>query len=139
MINYIFIAIYFVLAAIWLLLLLKGSKTYKEMIEPLDKETYALKALFPVGFQILELIKYSYDTVLDKKRKEQAKIVFGEQFGEYYYRVNVAEKVTYVSFFVVVSFLLGPVTGNPIISVFGLLGCSCASSKCGSNLCHCPS
>ena len=38
----------------------------------------------------------------------------------------MAEKVTYVSFFVVVSFLLGPVTGNPIISVFGLLGAALA-------------
>lgn len=124
--NYLLIVIYFILAALWTFLLLSGNKKFSEMIEPLDKKTYPLKEFYPVGMQMLDLIKYSYDTGLDKKRKAQAKIVFGEQFGEYYYRVNVAEKVTYVSFFLVISPLLGALSGNALMSIFGLFGAGIA-------------
>lgn len=124
--NYLLIVIYFILAALWAFLLLSGSKKFSEMIEPLDKKTYPLKEFYPVGMQMLDLIKYSYDTGFDKKRKAQAKIVFGEQFGEYYYRVNVAEKVTYVSFFLVITPLLGALSGNALMSIFGLFGAGIA-------------
>lgn len=124
--NYLLIVIYFILAALWTFLLLSGNKKFSEMIEPLDKKTYPLKEFYPVGMQMLDLIKYSYDTSFDKKRKAQAKIVFGEQFGEYYYRVNVAEKVTYVSFFLVISPLLGALSGNALMSIFGLFGAGIA-------------
>lgn len=120
------IILYFVLAALWIMFLLKGNQKFMPMIEPLDRKEYPFKDFYAVGMAILDTIKYSYDTVLDKKRKAQAKIVFGEQFGEYYYRINVAEKVTYISFFVVVSPLLGAISGNSLMSVFGLFGAGIA-------------
>ena len=107
---YLLLVLYFVLTALWLLLLFLGSKKFEAMIEPLNRKEYPLKEFYPVGMEILDKIRYSYDTVFDKKRKAQAKIIFGEQFGEYYYRINVAEKVTYVSFFVVISPLLGAIS-----------------------------
>ncbi len=120
------IILYFVLAALWIMFLLKGNQKFMPMIEPLDRKEYPFKDFYAVGMAILDTIKYSYDTVLDKKRKAQAKIVFGEQFGEYYYRINVAEKVTYISFFVVVSPLLGAISGNSLMSIFGLFGAGIA-------------
>ena len=124
--NYIFLILYFVLSAIWLMLLASGNKKFSPMIDPLDKKEYPLKEFYSVGLEILDKIRYSYDTVLDKKRKAQANIVFGEQFAEYYYRINVAEKVTYVSFFVVISPLIGVLTGSPEMSLFGLFGAGLA-------------
>lgn len=120
------IILYFILAALWIIFLLSGNKKFLPMIEPLDRKEYPLKDFYVVGMAILDKMKYSYDTVFDKKRKAQAKIVFGEQFGEYYYRVNVAEKVTYVSFFVVISPLLGAISGNSLMSLFGLFGAGLA-------------
>ena len=118
--NIILIAIYFCLAIVWSILLLIGSKKYGGMIEPLDTKKFLLKALYPAGFQILDIAGYSYNTEMDKKRKTQAIIVYGERFGEYYYRINVAEKITYVSLCIVFTPLLGPLFGNNILCLFGL-------------------
>ncbi len=126
MINIILIIIYAVLAALWGLLLKSGSKKYEAMIEPLDSKKYFLKELYPVGMEILEKINYSYETAFDKKRRAEAIIVYGEKFGEYYYRINVAEKVTYVSFCVVITPLLGPLFNDPILSLFGLFAAGVA-------------
>ena len=120
MINIICFVVYAIFAVVWISLLLRGSKKHQSMIEPLDEKKYLLKTLYPVGLEILEIIKYSYDTGLDKKRKAQALIVYGARFGEYYYHINVAEKVTYLSICVTVAPLIGPLLGNPALCLFGL-------------------
>lgn len=121
MVEIILIVIYFVLAAFWVLLLSKGSKNFAAMVEPLDAKKDPLKNFYPLGFQILDMIKYEYKTFQDKKRIEQAKIVYGERFGEYYYRVNMAEKVTYAASCIMISPILGPLVGNNLFCLFGLV------------------
>lgn len=132
MINIVCLGIYALFAVIWIFLLITGSKKFQDMIEPLEKK-YLLKSLYPVGFKVLDIMKYSFDTNLDRKRLAQAKIVYGERFGEYYYRVNVAEKITYISMCLVVAPLLCPITGSPIASLFGIfaagVACYYADSK----------
>lgn len=120
-INVFLIVLYFVLAVAWILLLSTGSKRYADMIEPLDPKKYALKGFYPIGFQLLELIHYPYSSVHDMKRMSQAKIVYGERFGEYFYRVNMAEKVTYAATCIMISPLLGPLLSEPLFSLFGLV------------------
>ena len=118
--DFICFLIYAVLAVVWISLLLIGSRKHGEMIAPHEGNKYVVKELYPVGMEILSVIGYSYDTMFDKKRKAQAKIVYGERFGEYYYRINVAEKVTYLSIGVMFAPLLGVALGNPLLSLFGL-------------------
>lgn len=126
MVNVILIALYVILALFWIGLLLSAGDKYKGMTDPLDSSKYVLKDLYPVGMSILDMFKYSYNTTLDKKRKAQAIIVYGERFGEYYYRINVAEKVTYVSFCLVITPLIGPLLGDPILSLFGFFAAGIA-------------
>ena len=126
MVNVICFIVYVVFAIAWIILLLKGSKKHQDMIEPLESNKYLLKSLYPVGMEILDMVKYSYDTGLDKKRKAHAKIVYGEHFGEYHYRINVAEKVTYLSICITVTPLLGPLLGNPALCLFGLFAAGIA-------------
>lgn len=126
MVNLIFFVIYFLFAITWIILLIIGSKKHRDMIEPLENNKYLLKALYPIGMEILDIIKYSYNTSLDQKRKAQAKIVYGEHFGEYYYRINVAEKVTYLSICVTITPLLAPLLGNPVLCLFGLFAAGIA-------------
>lgn len=121
MLDSICIVIYFAFVITWVLLLFIGSSRHKSMIEPLDRKKYLFKDLYGVGFQILEILKYSYESPLDKKRRTQAQIVYGEQYAEYYYRVNMAEKVTYASFCIMIAPLLGPLFKTPIMIVFGLI------------------
>ncbi len=121
MVEIVLIMIYFVLALIWALLLSVGSKKYAMMVEPLSSKKDPLKAFYPLGFQLLEVIKYRFDSFQDKKRIAQAKIVYGERFGEYYYRVNMAEKFTYAATCVMISPVLGPLVGNNLFCLFGLV------------------
>lgn len=120
MMEIILILIYCVLAVLWILLLLAGSRKYKDLITPLDPKKNILKELYPVGFQILDMIRYKYESAYDKKRRAQAVIVFGERFGEYYFRVSAAEKATLLSIGIVITPILGPLLGNPILCLGGL-------------------
>ena len=118
--NYILIAIYFVMATIWIVMLIKGTKKYSGMIEPLETKNFLFKALYPVGFEFLELINYKYTTRLDFERLTQCKIIYGDKYGEYYFRVNKAEKFTYLLTFIMLSPILGAMFGNPIFIAFGI-------------------
>lgn len=120
MTDFICLSLYFVLIILWGILLFRGSRQYKEMLEPLDGRKYMLKGLYGVGFQILGMVRYSYQSQFDRKRIAQAKIVYGEKYGEYYYCVNMAEKVTYAFSCLVLTPLLGPLFGNPVIMLFGI-------------------
>jgi len=62
MLNVICIAVYFVFAIAWIYLILSAGKKYDSLLDPLDKKKYLLKPFFPVGFRILELIKYPYSS-----------------------------------------------------------------------------
>lgn len=121
MLNLILIGLYFLLLAVWGLLLLTGSRRFADMIEPLDPKEYMLKGLYPIGFQVLELIRYKFDTNYDKKRLAQCKIVYGEQYYEYYYQVNMAEKVMYLVTGIMIAPILGPLVGVPLFSLFGVV------------------
>lgn len=120
MINYICLITYFVLMILWIVLLFVGSAKYKGMIEPLDSKKYMLKGIYGVGFFLLNLVHYSYNSQFDLKRRAQAKIVYGEKYGEYYYCVNVAEKVSYAFTCLVITPLLGPLFDTPIFMLFGV-------------------
>ena len=119
MINYVLIISYAILMIFWIVLLFINGKKAQAMLAPLDQKKYALKAIYPVGFNLLELIHYSYNTSLDKTRLAQAKIVYGEKYGEYYYRINVIEKVSYAYSSIVIAPLIGILFGNPILCLFG--------------------
>ena len=121
MVTFMLIALYFALAILWLALLFRGSQKYGYMITPLDPKKYMLKALYPIGFLLLDMTNYQFRSFQDKKRIGQAKIVYGERFGEYYYRVNVAEKITYAATCIMISPILGPLVGNNLFSLFGLV------------------
>lgn len=119
--NILFILIYAILVVFWIILLASGSRKYAGYVAPLDPKKYMLKDLYPVGFELLEKIKYKYNSNLDKKRIQECRIIFGEQYGEYYYRVNMAEKATFFATFLPFSFLIGPLFGNLILSAFGIV------------------
>ncbi len=122
---YVVLAIYLVLVLVWIILLVWGTKKYREYIEPLSSKEHLLKDLYGVGFAILHLFHYSYNSARDRKHIADAKIVYGEKYGDYYYRVNLAEKLTLTVTIAIVAVVLYPLTGQPAIVVFGLLGAAC--------------
>lgn len=112
-------AVYVVFALIWIILLLVGGSRYGRYVKPLSKKEYPLKGLYPVGFQFFDWIHFSVDSPRNRKRIGEAKIIWGEKYGEYYYRVNLAEKYTFVVTFVMLTPLLG-VIGSPALMLVGV-------------------
>jgi len=102
-----------VLTVLWIFLCEKGYKRYEAYLQPLmQNESHPFYQVYGAGFYLLEKIGYRYDSPLDRKRIVQAQIVFGEKYGEYFYRVNMAQKVS-LSYLVALVFLcLGAATGE---------------------------
>ena len=113
--------VYLAFALVWIILLCAGGTRYQGWIRPLTRKEYFFKELFPVGMAFLAVTRYSYSSLRDRKRISDAKIIWGDKYGEYYFRVNVAEKYTYVLTFLMITPLLG-VIGEPFLMVFGVAG-----------------
>jgi len=109
-----------VFAGIWILLLLIGTSKYKAYVEPLDFSEYKLKVLYPIGFYLLDLVDYKFETKLDRKRLQQCKALYGKENFEYYFRVNYAAKVSVVLTMILISIFIYPLTGNASNAIIGI-------------------
>lgn len=118
--KYICIAIYFVMLIVWSVAAIYGNRRYSEYIRPLDKNKYVLKPFLVIGLSMLEWVKYPFDFEFDKKRMKQTKIIYGKKFAEYYYKINMAEKVTYCYTVIMVSLLFYPLFDDFVYIFFGL-------------------
>ena len=59
--------------------------------EALDKEEYPLKALAPVGFATLEMIKRNYESNIDRKLRRQLRELKDEEYVEFFLRATCAD------------------------------------------------
>ncbi len=98
-----------------------GYARHADYIKPLkDNKSHPLYMTYGVGFFILDRIHYSFHSLIDNRRIAQAKIVFGEKYGEYYYHINVAEKFSLSFMAVVAGFDLYCVSGEMIMVLVGV-------------------
>lgn len=102
---YVFLSIGSVLAVAWLLLLLIGSRKYENLVSPLSMSEHPMKIIYPVGFLVLNAVRYQYNSAFDRIRINQCRVLYGARYAEYYYRVNCAAKVSIV----LTAFMLCPI------------------------------
>lgn len=105
----------------YVILLMKGSQSYASYVENLPDQEHLFKPLYTAGFMALELIQYKYNTKLDRQRKKECMVIYGEKYCEYYFRLNYAAKAGVGLFFVPFTFLLYPVFKTPIVWAVGVL------------------
>jgi len=86
------ILILFIFTSLYLL----SMKKYDEYIAPLDKKTFPSKDLLPMGFLIMDLIGYKYNTKYDHKLLMKVAEISGHKFGMYYLKVHWANKLVYL-------------------------------------------
>ena len=110
-----------VLAFVYFIILVIAEKKYKPYTAPLKDKEHFFKVLYPVGFWTLEKIGYKYRTPFDKKRLKQCRVLYGEKYGEYYFRVNCAAKVSLMLFVLPFVFILFAVIKSPIVFLVGAL------------------
>lgn len=109
------------LALLYVFILLAAGRRYAALIKPLEDGQHFFKPLYPVGFYLLDKLKYKFSLAIDKKRFKECKVVFGERFSEYYFRVNYAAKIGVALFVVPFIFLAYPIFKAPVIILFGLI------------------
>lgn len=82
-----------VFLAIWVFLMLKGSKS-SALFDPLDEKEYRLKDTYIVGYAIMEMMNYQYKSKGDRRLRKELEILYDEKYADYYMRVIYAQKVT---------------------------------------------
>lgn len=89
-------AIYAVAILLFIILLyLRGNKKYSQYCEILDKKEYPLKSITMLGFAFMELIRFKYTTILDRKLRKQLCELKERDYVEFYLRVTWATAATY--------------------------------------------
>lgn len=88
------IIVFIVYSIILLALFFLSKNKYKDYIEPLDKKEYRLKSLLPVGFFILDKIKYKYSSKYDRMLQSKLAELKEAKYSLYYLQVHMANKVT---------------------------------------------
>ncbi|MDL2301685.1 type II secretion system F family protein [Lachnospiraceae bacterium OttesenSCG-928-D06] len=128
--SYVIIVIYFIMFVFWVVLFLVGNKKNESIMidKYLPRNKYPLRELIGVGLVILDCIHYSFESNNDMKRITQMKGVYGERWGVFYYKINVAERVAYGVTLMMVGLLIAPITGellfilaSPVLGVLGFI------------------
>jgi tight adherence protein C len=92
-------------AVIWL----KGSR-HSVLLEGLDYKKHPCRDLYPFGLEVLEMIRYRFSSMRDRKMAGYIKILYGSEYREYYQRIHMARKISVAVpvciFFLVVSVLI---------------------------------
>lgn len=80
---------------IFAILYIKG-KQYKALTDPLDKDDFALKDFFGIGFVILDMIKYQYASQFDRATRLKLKELYPLDYNDYYLRIYWAQAFTFL-------------------------------------------
>lgn len=120
--SLIFLAIGTVLALLYTIVLLVASPKYAAYIKNLTDKEHLFKPLYVVGFFVLDKTHYKFNLKLDKQRFKECKVIYGEKYSEYYFRLNYAAKIGVGLFVIPFIFLLYPLVQSPIVFIVGALG-----------------
>ena len=77
-----------------ILLLISGE--FEEYIKPLDKKQFMFAEVYGVGFKLLQMFKFAFKTRGAKQLRENAAILYGEKYADYYLRVFYAQRISLV-------------------------------------------
>ena len=82
----------FILLA-WIIFFFAGLK-HASLFAALDEGDYPFKEIYFVGYAVLQMTKYKYQTKGDRKLRKELIVLYGEKYADYYLRVIHSQKVT---------------------------------------------
>lgn len=106
-------------------LLLSGE--FEDYIKPLDKKQFMLPEVYGVGFKLLQLSKFEFKSRGAQQLRENAAILYGEKYADYYMRVFYAQRISLVYLFFAVAAAISCLTEGSdklIILVLGVVVCA---------------
>lgn len=114
--SYIFLTAGTIVILFYVCMLYRGAKKYGNYVKGLPKE-YKMKEMYPAGFYLLDILHYSYRLKLDLVRRKQCTIIYGEKYGEYYFRLNYAQKASMMTLMLGISLLLCSQAKSPVLYI----------------------
>ncbi|MBU3112340.1 type II secretion system F family protein [Clostridium lacusfryxellense] len=126
LLSIIMLSIGTILFVLYIIILNIGSSKYSEYIDNLPDKEHFLKGMYPVGFYVLDKIKYRYSSKLDRKRLKETTVIFGEKYARYYLNLNYAQKVSVGLFILPFGFLFYSLVNNGVIFILDFVFMACA-------------
>ncbi len=101
--------------------LLLTSGEFEEYIKPLDKKKFMLPEVYGVGFKLLKMSKFEFKSGGANQLRENASILYGERYADYYMRVFYAQRISLTFlFFALFTALSCLIEGSDKLLIFGL-------------------
>jgi len=82
-----------VLGLIFVIAVMASSK-YEYLIEPLDPKLFRLKEIYTVGFLLMDISRYKYNSKKDIERKRDLSVIYEAKYADYYLKVCWAQRVS---------------------------------------------
>lgn len=102
---------------LWLI----GDKKYQSLLDALPDKEHPLKMLYPLGFEVLDLLRYNYSSRTDKKYIQYCKTFYGEKNGQFYYCINLSQKISIATFVAILGVGVGLLMDSLVIVGFAVL------------------
>lgn len=110
--SFIIMVIATVLAIFYMVMFTKGNQRYGQMMAVLDDP---FKICYSTGSAILEVVHYRYSGKYAQKMMRRCRILYGEKYAEFYFRVNMAQKVSMGLLVLIVGLIFTVLYGEIII------------------------
>lgn len=82
-----------ILGLIFVIAVMASSK-YEYLIEPLDPKLFRLKEIYTVGFLLMDISRYKYNSKKDIERKRDLSVIYEAKYADYYLKVCWAQRVS---------------------------------------------
>lgn len=132
---YIILIIYFALFAVWMMLLWRGNRRNGAIMTEkyLPREHYVFREIIGVGLCLLDMTNYSFESTRDLKKIAKMKGVYGDRWGVFYYKINIAEKLSYTLTLALLGLAVAPIAGDMVMLAvcpcLGVLGYILAAGR----------
>lgn len=104
-----------VLTLIYLFLTMTAGK-YRQLM---DADSSQAAFLAGAGFRALELIRFNYEGKFAQKKISAYNVVYGEQFGDFYFRITLAKQISAVWVVLIFALLVAVLAEEPVALLVG--------------------
>ncbi len=109
------------IALIVVILWLIGAGKYRGLLAAIPDKEHPLKMFYPLGFQVLDILNYNYSGRTDKKYIQYCKTFYGEKNGQFYYCINLSQKISIATFVAIFGVIVGLLMDSIVIVGFAIL------------------
>ena len=76
--------------------LLLTSGEFDDYIRPLDRKEFMMPEIYGAGFKVMKMFKFEFKTREANQLRENASILYGERYADYYMRVMYAQTISII-------------------------------------------